>query len=305
MKPLEKSNILIVGLVRNCAKDIEINVNNIEASFCNAKSVKLYLLESDSTDSTCQILSRLSTTKVNFSFKSLGRLSDEIPKRTARIAFCRNYCVKQIKENPEYDDIDYVAIADMDGVNNKLRAEAVGSCWNRDDWDVCAANQLGPYYDIWALRHKLWSPNDCWQQAEFLRSYGASHFKSVVASVYSRMVCVSPSSEWIEVESAFGGLAIYRKEALVSVKYNGLTENGEEICEHVAAHAQIRSLGGRIFVNPALINAEFVEHSRYVLKFGLARFWISCQIRALALHLKLMPVIYKIRLIINKPVSKR
>jgi len=192
----------------------------------------------------------------------------------------------------------------MDGVNNKLSVDAVNSCWDRPGWDVCAANQSGPYYDIWALRHEYWSPNDCWQQARFLLSCGASYFNSVSASVYSRMVCIAPSAEWIEVESAFGGLAIYRKEALLSVKYNGLMENGEEVCEHVAAHEQIRSFGGRIFINPALINAGLVEHARHATYFGLAFFWVRCQIRKLASYTNLVPVIKKARLIVKGSLSK-
>jgi hypothetical protein len=70
-------------------------------------------------------------------------------------------------------------------------------------------------------------------------------------------------SEWIEVESAFGGLAIYKREALLESngRYIGLNKNGEEIVDHASLHLGITQNGYKIFINPKLINTDYTEHT--------------------------------------------
>ncbi len=289
----ESNSVLIVGLARNCSHVLESGLETLEAAFEWAKELQFLVIESDSSDGSLGVLQRVAAVKPNFCFVSLGRLRDKHPKRTDRIAQCRNHYVKLIRERPDYHNVDYVVVADMDGVNSELTAAAVLTCWTQHGWDVCAANQSGPYYDIWALRHPLWSPNDCQQQARFLRSNGVGIFRAITTSVYSRMIRIEPSSKWIEVDSAFGGLAIYRKEALESVRYWGLSDQGDEICEHVTAHAQMRSAGRRIFVNPALINAGIVGPARNAVGAGLFRLWFRCQAHEFAHWLGLVPSLKK------------
>ena len=178
----------------------------------------------------------------------MGDLRKRIPLRTERIAFCRNYYLNLIRKSSDYRYVDYVVVADLDGVNSSLTASAVASCWSRGHWDVCTANQLGNYYDIWALRHPLWSPNDCWAQSRFLMTAGSSRFTAIFSSVLIRMINIAPNDDWINVESAFGGLAIYRKCILDGGGfYKGLDDSGVEVCEHVSLHEHICHMGGKIF----------------------------------------------------------
>ncbi|WP_071467521.1 hypothetical protein [Polynucleobacter asymbioticus] len=295
-------SFLIVGLVRDCGDQILKNIESIESAFKFAKKIRFLIIESDSSDNSVQILGEISSKKEYFNYVSLGNLREQYPKRANRIAHCRNYYLKLINENQEYSDVNYVVVADMDGVNNKLNEQAIRSCWDRQGWDVCCANQLGPYYDVWALRHSLWSPNDCWQQASFLESKGLSNYHAVLSSVYSRMVCIASNSDWIEVQSAFGGLAIYRKEILKLNQYIGLTSEGDEVCEHVSLHNQICSKGGRIFINPEMVNAGLVEHARYATSIGLKFFWIRSQLRQLVKITGLGPALKKMRTL--KIISK-
>ena len=137
---------------------------------------------------------------------------------------------------------------------------------------MCTANQRGPYYDVWPLRHKHWSPNDCWAQYKFFVKNGLSVKKSKFAAVYSRMVEIDEHLDWIEVDSAFGGLAVYRRETLSDVQYIGVNEFGEEICEHLSLNAQIKSKGYRIFINPKLINAGYTRHTRRFKQNPLVKF---------------------------------
>ena len=265
LKPLADSRIHIVGTVRDSAIVIESQIDTIFKAFSSAFELSMEIIESDSEDETLSILRTLETKHENLKVMSLGKLGGEFPRRTERLAYCRNLLLKNFRENIE--NYDYFVVADLDGVNDKLTAEAVISCWVNQEWDVCTANQAGPYYDIWALRHEIWCPNDFWKQYYFLRKYGITDDRAKAASIYSRMITLPADSEWIQVTSAFGGLAIYRSEILRNaMNYLGIDPSGNEICEHVELHEQLSKRGFKIFINPGLVNTDFTDHSHAYLR---------------------------------------
>ena len=200
---------------------------------------------------------------VEFAFVTLGNLRKQYPKRTARIAKCRNRYLQELRANKKYNNIDYVVVADLDGVNSDLTKTAVKSCWKfTEEWDACFANQSKVYYDIWALRHKTWCPNDCWKTYKFLLNHGVSKHRALHAAVYSRMININSNEDPIEVDSAFGGLGIYKKHAILTSVYIGLDDNEEEICEHVNLHTTMKDKGLRLYIIPSLINCGWIEHSK-------------------------------------------
>jgi len=258
----ELDNFLVTGLVRNCSKTIYKDILRLQTVFQKISNIHWLLIESDSDDNTVEKLQSLEKRVDNFRYLSLGNLQHKMPLRTQRIAYCRNKYLEELRKNTLYSEIRYVVIVDLDGINNLLTEKAFLTCWDKEGWDVCTANQKGPYYDIWALRHPVWSPNDCWIQQKFLQQYGLGQYDSIVAAVYSRMITISPEKEWIEVDSSFGGLAIYRRSVLEVGEYIGLNDDGQESCEHVSLHAQLKSFGYRIYINPKLINAAYTEHTK-------------------------------------------
>ncbi len=249
-----EQSILVAGVARDCEKTVRDEVLRLYESLKMCKALHWLVVESDSSDKTVDALRALETQIQNFRFVSLGSLCRELPIRTQRIAHCRNLYLDELKSNPLYSAIDLVVVADLDGVNNLATTEGFASCWTRSDWGVCTANQRGPYYDIWALRHPHWSPSDCWQQYDFLLASGAQREVALWAAMYAKMVTIDENQDWIEVQSAFGGLAVYRRQVLDGISYSGLDEIGNPICEHVSLNNQIRSRGSRIFINPRLIN---------------------------------------------------
>ena len=149
----------------------------------------------------------------------------------------------------------------MDGVSRHLTTRALATCWERDaPWDVCTANQGDYYYDVWTLRHDPWCPGDTWQEFERLKPLVGKRAATEIA-LFSRMIHVSTKRPMIEVESAFGGLAVYKREAVLAGRYGGLREDGTEVCEHVTLCTEMRAKGFRIFLNPALINAKTTDHA--------------------------------------------
>jgi hypothetical protein len=250
-----------VGVARNCAQYIIEDILNLKQSLVDFKKIQWLIVESDSDDNTVDKLTTLTSEIPSFRFISCGKLQNRYHLRTERIAFCRNIYLKEIQKNCLYQDVDLIVVADLDGVNSLITIEAINSCFKRNDWDVCTANQKTRYYDIWALRHSSWCPNDCWRQRNFFKKYGLINDEAEFAAVYSKMIYIPKSSPWIEVESSFGGLAIYKKHTLVNAKYIGLRQDGSEICEHVPFHRQLKTQGFKIFINPDLINSEFDEYN--------------------------------------------
>lgn len=259
-KPIPAAALVVVGCVRNGAKTVRRAVETLARATAGFANVQFLVVESDSTDSTLAELQKLRQESDRFDFLSLGALAERVPARTERIAHCRNRYLAELRTSARYASADYVMVADLDGVNNDLRREAVENCWSSSvPWDVVTANQRDAYYDIWALRHADWCPVDCHDQYSRLRAM-FGHPRALAIAIHSRMARLSPRAAWIEVDSAFGGLAIYRREALLTGNYSGV-ENGHSVCEHVPLHAQLRAKGLRIFINPALINAHRTDHS--------------------------------------------
>lgn len=274
-KSVSDSEIVIVGLARNCEHVIEAEITKISSAFSIFKCVYWIIIESDSDDKTVSILKKVSSRR-DINFISLGKLNILFPKRTERIAYCRNYYLSIIKENAKYKNTDYVVVVDLDGVNKLIDQDSVESCWRVNiDWDGCFANQSAPYYDIWALRHPLWMPNDCWEVVRFLKNLDVNSVFAADGAVYSRMIKILPESEPIQVVSAFGGMAIYKKEYFLKGYYKGVDLEGNPICEHVHFNKLLVESGAKLFIIPSLINSGWNEHNGNMKLFRIVKRYVA------------------------------
>ena len=88
--PFCEADVLFVGLARDCELTIEHTVLALLEAFSEAKTLRYYVVESDSTDGTVERLESMSQSIPGFQFESHGCLSERFPKRTERLAFCRN-----------------------------------------------------------------------------------------------------------------------------------------------------------------------------------------------------------------------
>jgi len=259
--------IVVCGTVRNCGASLESDYLKIKEALRRFTHVYWFLVESDSDDDSINVLNKFSRKDTNFRYVSLGMLANNIPMRTERIAYCRNRYLEEIAQFPNYVDAPYLVVADLDGMQGLLTEDALLSCFEDDDWDALTSNQIGPYYDIWALRQEHWSPDDCWQHKAYLDQFKVGNRRSFFSAIYSRMINISPSSPRIPVDSAFGGLAIYKTKVIdANARYIGTNPDHQfrngEVSEHVAFHQSIRSKGGKILINPKLINTGVNQHSQ-------------------------------------------
>jgi len=276
IKKFEYEDILVVGTVSNVSKSINQEIYRLMRALSNVKKVRFYLVESDSTDSTVHELSILKSTLDSFDFLSLGILKETIPDRLDRIRFCRNKYIDFIRSCNLENCPTYTIVADLDGMNTAISKTGVKSCFKRLDWDVVTANQTFGYYDILALR------KDGWQEADWREEYESAkealvlnrinHFKLISRLrrflyldrlkhklLYSKMKKIKKNSSWISVNSAFGGLAIYKTE--IFHKYDYEKEFYSIETDHVSLNRKIVRGGGKIFINPLFINSHFNEYN--------------------------------------------
>jgi hypothetical protein len=124
----------------------------------------------------------------------------------------------------------------VDGVLNSLGwfCEMMGESFHRREPGAMASHSLyvreeqGGYgvaaYDAWAGRLSWW---------EDRREHNWFH-----------MLMPPVGSEPIPMNSAFGGLCLYRREAYLA----GVYEGGD--CEHVLHHKAMQKAGYQLFLNP-------------------------------------------------------
>lgn len=255
-------SIVVCAVARNISKTLRKDFERINNSLSRFSEIHWLVVESDSDDNSVEELLALQAESANFNFIQMGKLKEQFESRTELLAYARNAYLNEIISNEIYKNVDFVAIADLNGLNRKLNAKAVNSVFELAESGMFTANQDGPYYDIWALRHHLWSPNDCWEQLSFFRKYSKKSNLTLKAAVNIRMLKIPVESRPIEVESAFGGFAIIPRAFIRNAwMYQGKTPEGKDVCEHVSFCEVIRENGGQIFVVPSLINTTFTDHS--------------------------------------------
>ena len=119
------------------------------------------------------------------------------------------------------------------------------------------ATQRSEYYDIWALRLESILPFDCWMVINQLRSLIISRSFLVENIVTIHQIAIPRNRSLIEVQSAFGGAALYNGKYLNrKCSYNGTIGSGYwntyETCEHVSFHQCLRRNANeqQIYINP-------------------------------------------------------
>jgi hypothetical protein len=259
----QSPRLVFAGPARNVARDLAPVLATIAAIGADARIADWHYIftENDSEDETVAILTAFDAQHQRGIVESGSSLLKTHPRRTARIALQRNRIIHHLVHNPRFADADFLVMMDFDEVNADLAAEDVITRVTAQtrEWDALFANQLPTYYDIWALRHPTWCPEDCIAQIRN-RPFWMRRETAKQKFVRNRQITLDPSSPLLAVESAFGGLGIYDMRLVrqvgqeVGEAYCGLDAKGHEICDHVSFHAALRKAGGRLFIDPALIN---------------------------------------------------
>jgi hypothetical protein len=256
--------VFIAGVTRNSAKTLEDEIENLMKCF-EFTDYEFFVVESDSNDETLEILKSISDRYSKFNFISHGKLELIVPNRISRITHCRNSYMKMFYRDQER--YDYLVVVDLDGINRRLKTHAVQVGFQVENEGMISANQLGPYYDLWALRSQNWMEDDCHRRFKDVIDAGKSvrvaFFKIFIIPMFH-----SRNETLIKVESAFGGLAIYNSIYLKNFYYSELNVDGIIQCEHVHFNRKVSEYGGKLAIHTDFINAGLTKNAvRTFLRF--------------------------------------
>ena len=253
MKRPSDSKIAIIGAARDVGDSFPKLLSVVNSSFKIFKETKFFISESNSVDSTKKILAKISRKNKDFNLILVENDVNLIKYKTERIAKARNKALDELIKSDFRPD--YIAVLDLDHINLGLTSRSLLSCWDHKNWNAMFANQPEGYYDIYALRHDLWSPRD-WliDYSDLEKEFG--HQIAMDLSLHSKRIKIKENADLIPVNSAFGGLGIYTFNEMIKTRYIGLSENGEPICEHLSVNFQIKKNGGSLYINPGLTNVR-------------------------------------------------
>lgn len=270
-----QKRVIFAGIARDCEKFLPKVLETIGRLSEIFKESAYVFLENDSSDATKKILTDWGRSRTNFNFLNMDGLG-QLPIRTLRLEYLRNAYVQYIKNDSELNQFDYLIILDMDDVNShgldlEKITDTISFLDDAKDRAAVFANQDGTYYDMWALRHKTICPNDIWEEIfDYVQSYKVSDEVAYQNTIQKRIFSIDLQDDYLEVDSAFGGLGIYKLSYVLNNPnpYLGskvkVVKNEAGIpmifkfqsCEHVHFHLGIRGCGGKLFIKPNLVNGK-------------------------------------------------
>jgi hypothetical protein len=245
---LKQYNVIFAGTVRNVEKYIQKSLTHIEKCGKKFNDYAVIIYENDSADSTRQILEE--NKKVNYHYIFENDIKE--PMRAVRIANGRNKILDKMREINEGNYYDYLIVLDLDDINESGRfIDSIETCFKHSGWDVLTGNQTGRYYDLWALRKKGDMEYDCWEMVSKNSSDPNATYKYVESKFKTY-----PPGELLEVDSAFGGAAIYKISSIPeSCRYFGMDAARIERCEHVGFHKCLKDHGKTIHINTSFLTS--------------------------------------------------
>jgi len=272
---MDRASCVILGCAKNIAAHLIKSIKSLDAIRSLWKECAVVIAENGSTDGTKAMLAsygKRPTTHI----LTLDAEANPIELRTERLAYIRNHMMDFVHAHPIYSTYDYILIVDLDGILDGFKPSDLDFAFKSSTpWDALFANSAGSYYDVWALRSKaLGLQNDCWDLVRHLQQQG---FEREVA----RTVCVKTyqaplqfTGPFIEVQSAFGGLGLYRLAKTKECRYDGLTRACScqaispfktpctpQCCEHVAFHKDmIEKYGAKLFICKTIVIRPPAEH---------------------------------------------
>lgn len=234
-------SVVIIGCARDIEKHLPVSIQKVENICSLFDESSIIIFENDSTDKTLEILNN---------WKKAEVISEKNVKgtRTQRLAYARNKLMEEaLKKNAEY-----IVIVDLDDKCADITNESILSTLNNNhvkDWAMMGANQKDVYYDLWALRtFDSWMPGDYWSRDNCKKDECGDNTKGI------GFKNIPKTDKPIEVKSCFGGLGVYKTKYLNECTYYG-GQHGKEVCEHVSFHEGIRKNGGKLYINPEMINS--------------------------------------------------
>lgn len=232
-------------LVRSLGGIAHLTVERIKSLGSLFSGYSAIIIENDSDDNTATILEEWAAGDRNIAVHSeqLGvrRYSQtRCLERASYMSGLRNMYLEILRRRQGLPD--YVIVLDTD-LQGGWSEDGIASTFGYEDWDAVGSNGLS----VWqgkcedGSRTRSLTHFDTWAFRRYGKPEAEPH--SVVSNY-----AFCRGEPMVRVFSCFGGLAVYRSEAMESAFYSG------EDCEHVPFYRRMQESGfDRIFLNPSQI----------------------------------------------------
>lgn len=250
----DRQSIAVVGVVKDVEKNLQENIDSIREKL-SGHYLQWVVVEDNSQDKTREILDKNKTANSYFSFEVLD--SGRLLTRLEAISRARQHALELLKKLASPPNL--VLVIDLD---QKYDWKNINFPKTLDESDAIFAHQE-PYYDLLAFK-----PMPTCTETH---GYNYRSRKSFLGRVWNQLFVVP---KWqlrlgklesaIEVESAFGGAALYSYETYVRGNYiNDQSKTGRvDICEHIVFHESLRKKSAKLVLDPNFKLPVRNEHSR-------------------------------------------
>lgn len=202
--------ILICGVCKDIEFAVGPSIRNIEKLGKRFQDYTVIIYENNSNDMTPYLLADWARRNSHVLFVSEYLKLNELPNnREEKIARARNI-VLDLAKDAKFDEYTYLVMVDLDFTHSWPIDEIVETTQMQGDWHCISANgeKNGSYWDRYAFRDSQYPfgpellGHDWWNQL----------FRS-----WFDLRGDKPK----RVYSAFGGLAIYKRSAIIPFSYSG------------------------------------------------------------------------------------
>ena len=237
-------NIYFVGLSKNCLLTLKKNIDFINLLIKEGVGVgKIIIVDSDSDDGTKEYCKSLKNE--NILFIEEDNVKNNFHNRIEILSHCRNIGLQNIEKT---NDVLYIPIdLDIDLfslIKPKSFIDLVKNFQNNKDIDALFPYSEPYYYDIFALRKQGWVDNNAVLQAHKLKQkFKIGSFFFNYFFVFKKQINKNKFSEdLIRVESAFGGIGLYKINKNKNYLYETKDIDTEFYSEHLSFNNNFKNL---------------------------------------------------------------
>jgi len=241
---LNNLNIYFVGLSKNCLLTLRKNIDFINLLIEEGVGVeKIIIVDSDSNDGTKEYCKSLKND--NILFIEEDNVKNNFNNRIEILSHCRNIGLQNIEKT---NDVLYIPIdLDIDLfslIKPKSFIDLVKNFQNNKDIDALFPYSEPYYYDIFALRKQGWVDNNAVLQAHKLKQkFKIGSFFFNYFFVFKKQINKNKFSEdLIRVESAFGGIGLYKINKNKNYLYETKDIDTEFYSEHLSFNNNFKNL---------------------------------------------------------------
>lgn len=271
---------LVIGvLARDCETKLRKNIERIERLRSYFEKTIVVVVENDSIDSTKKILQEWyynhadSIIIDSFNQNSVYETGQSI-SRIERMVYCRNRLLKNIRALGE---ARFVVFIDID-VEEFYPHEIYDAIIKMPkDIGACFANSTiriihGHHSFYHGLQYDTYAYMGINETISKLQKYYANS-NATSQSLRGKILNIKLLfSKYIRCKSAFGGIGIYRGEALNNLSYECKTlKKGKAFCEHILFNLGVMEKGYNLIINRDLhciynhFNVSFIKYLIYAM----------------------------------------